>query len=74
MRSQRQQIDGQMLLEEWMDKNKPISVDIVGLCDDAVCPICGHEFLYPEENDRKYCPECGQRMNWDRWHYINDND
>ena len=52
----------------------PISVDIVGICDDAVCPICGHEFLYPMENDKKYCPDCGQRMDWKRWHQINDNE
>lgn len=52
----------------------PISVDIVGICDDAVCPICGHEFLYPMENGMKYCPDCGQRMDWKRWHQINDNE
>lgn len=53
---------------------KPVSVDIVGICDDAVCPICGHEFLYPQENDLEICPGCGQRMDWSRWHYINDNE
>ena len=60
---------------EWMFwLVKRISVDIVGICDDAVCPICGHEFLYPQENDLEICPGCGQRMDWTRWHYINDNE
>ena len=58
----------------WWKEINPIPVDIVGICDDAVCPICGHEFLYPKENDMKICPGCGQRMDWSRWHYINDNE
>ena len=60
---------------EWMFwRVKRVQVDIVGICDDAVCPICGHEFLYPKENDMEICPGCGQRMDWTRWHNINDNE
>lgn len=69
-----EQLPGQMDIYEYLKLLKPIPVDIIGICDDAVCPICKHEFLYPKENDREFCPSCGQRMDWKRWHLMNDTE
>ena len=30
-------------------------------CIDGYCPRCEYDF---EENETKYCPKCGQRIDW----------
>lgn len=67
-------MNGQITIWEYMEDLKPIPVDIMGLCDDAYCPKCGRGFLDPQENDLPSCPFCGQRVDWTRWHYLNDNE
>lgn len=62
----------QITIEQYLQSLKPISVDIIGLCDDAVCPICGYEFMDPKENDLPACPICNCKVDWARWHKIND--
>lgn len=65
-------MQGQITIAEYLESIKPIPVDIVGLCDDAACPKCGYEFLDPKENDLPACPHCKTRVDWTRWHMIND--
>lgn len=67
------QIKGQMTIFDYLEEQKPIPVDIYGLCDDAYCPKCGRGFLDPQENDLPRCPLCGCRVDWTRWHQINDD-
>lgn len=70
-----QDVPWDILRPEWKYWNiKKISVDIQGICDDAVCPTCGRDFLYPQENDLEACPYCKQRVDWKRWHDINDEE
>lgn len=65
--------DGQIDLFEYLEQlNRIYPVDIRGLCDDAVCPICGYEFMDPKENDLPACPICNCKVDWARWHKIND--
>lgn len=50
-------------------------IDIRGLCDDPYCPQCGRGF-WTEKNhsevDCERCPDCQIRLDWTRWHKIND--
>jgi len=62
----------QITIDEYLQSLKPIPVDIMGLCDDAYCPKCGYGFMDPEENDLPACPVCGCKVDWARWHRIND--
>lgn len=45
---------------------------LYGLMDDAYCPNCGRGFCYPKETDAEHCPLCGWKVNWDKWHRMND--
>lgn len=65
-------MNGQITIAEYLDSIEPLMVDIVGLCDDAACPKCGYEFMDPKENDLPACPICGCKVDWARWHYVND--
>lgn len=54
-------------------------LDIVGICDDPVCPNCGYEFETTRtcknyEVDCERCPECHVKVDWTRWHRINDDE
>ena len=66
------QIEGQISIFEYMKQIKPLSVDIMGLCDDAYCPVCGYAFKdWLGEKDCD-CPECKTKLDWTRWHIVND--
>lgn len=66
------QIPGQMDIYEYMAQIKPRPVEIKGLLDDAYCPSCGYAFKdYQGEKDCD-CPECGAKLDWSRWHDLND--
>ena len=56
---------------DWKPKEPKMPVDIRGLMDDAVCPKCGWYFL-DEQTDCDVCPNCGQPVDWTKWHQIND--
>lgn len=53
---------------------KVYEVDIRGICDDAYCPKCGYAFKdWLGEIDID-CPECKIKLDWTRWHMLNDED
>jgi hypothetical protein len=60
--------------------NEPVyELDIVGICDDPVCPKCGYEFETTRsckgyEVDCERCPECHVKVDWTLWHRINDKE
>ena len=62
------------------DIQEPVyELDIVGICDDPVCPKCGYEFETTRtcknyEVDCERCPECHVKVNWRRWHKANDEE
>ena len=58
----------------WRLEHKVYKVDIVGICDDARCPKCGYEFVYPSETDLERCPECKTYVDWTPWHRKNDKE
>ena len=58
----------------WYKPYPKKAVDIKGLCDDAYCPECGYEFLYPEETDSEICPTCKTFLDWAPWHRMNDEE
>lgn len=70
----KKQIDGQLSLTDW--KPEPIihDVDIMGICDDAYCPMCGISLDEYRHLDCEECPECGVRIRWDNWHRANDEE
>lgn len=57
-----------------MDRDTPKKVRYEGdgyydgqlVYDWAFCPSCDHQFEEGDLNwnDAKYCPECGQRLEW----------
>lgn len=61
------------LLQELVDKEKPRYVnyeydgyaDGCPVYDTARCPECGRYFDLDCEEKCNYCPDCGQRLNWD---------
>lgn len=64
----------------WRLREKVYPVGLIGICDDPICSNCDYEF---ELFDSKYskreididrCPNCGVRLNWDRWHKVNDEE
>ena len=57
---------------DWLEEIP--SVEIAGLCDDAYCPNCGRGFVHPWENDAERCPLCRWKVNWDKWHRMNDEE
>lgn len=73
--------DGQMSLNDWLsDRDKVREVGIIGLCDDPICSNCGYEFRMIEDNrynlkneiDIQRCPRCKCKLDWTRWHRINE--
>lgn len=63
----------------WRLKEKVYPVDIIGICDDPVCPKCGYEFETTKsckryEVDCERCPECHVRVDWTPWHRANDEE
>ena len=65
------QIEGQISIFEYMKQIKPLSVDIMGLCDDAYCPKCG-SCLDEYQSCDKECPVCHTQLDWKPWHVLND--
>ena len=73
--------DGQMNIFDYIESaEKVYSVDIIGLCDDPICSNCDYEFSMfdskwsKNEIDIERCPNCGARLDWERWHRVNDNE
>lgn len=76
---------GQMSIFDFMEQEAPekandkiYSVGLIGLCDDPICSNCDYEFSMfdskwsKNEIDIERCPNCGVRLNWERWHRVND--
>ena len=66
--------EGQINLLDYLkelEEQPGVPVEIRGICDDAICPKCGWWFL-DNQTDFERCPECGQKVDWRRWHEIND--
>lgn len=72
------QIIGQISIFEYIaEKDRSHELEIKGLCDDPYCPECGYEFWTCSNNseiDCERCPSCGIRVDWTRWHRINDEE
>ena len=69
-----EELPGQLNIYDFLpDPNKVYELDIRGLCDDAHCPKCGYCFM-DHETDMAACPVCHIRVDWTRWHRINDDD
>lgn len=73
------QIKGQISIQDYLktqvETEKVFELDIRGLCDDPYCPKCGYEFWTEgkrSEVDCERCPNCHIRVNWTRWHRVND--
>lgn len=74
--------DGQMSIFEFIEDpdKKVYPVGLIGICDDPICSNCDYEFelfdskYSKKEIDIERCPNCGVRLNWDRWHRANDNE
>lgn len=75
--------DGQMSLNDWLsDRDKVREVGIIDLCDDPICSNCGYEFNMIEDNryhlkneiDIDRCPKCKCKLDWSRWHRINEGE
>lgn len=49
-------------------------VDIMDICDDAYCPVCGDPIDEFKWMDCDRCPSCGARISWEPWHRANDED
>ena len=49
-------------------------VDIMDICDDAYCPVCGDPIDEFKWMDCERCPSCGARISWEPWHRMNDED
>ena len=62
--------------EEPTEKIYPVG--FIGICDDPICSNCDYEFgifdskWSKNEIDIDRCPKCKVRLNWDRWHKMND--
>lgn len=52
-------------------KEKIYPVDIMGLCDDAYCPVCGSGLDEYRHLDCERCPECHVRISWEPWYRRN---
>lgn len=57
------------ILQELVDREKPRYVnyeyDGCPVYDIARCPECGRYFEADREEHYNYCPDCGQRLNWE---------
>lgn len=49
-------------------------VEIMDICDDAFCPVCGDGIDEFKWMDCDRCPSCGARISWEPWHKANDED
>lgn len=71
--------DGQINLFDYLEErdSKVYDLNIKGICDDPYCPNCGYLFSTygsDKEIDCERCPECKIRVDWARWHKMNDGD
>lgn len=63
--------DGQMDIFNYLgNPERAMLVDVRGLLDNPYCPKCERP-LSEEDIDAVVCPECGQRLNWDKFHILN---
>lgn len=54
------------------EKEQPMKVELEGngyadgelVYDTALCPRCGRNFEIEYEENYRYCPDCGQRLDW----------
>lgn len=60
-------------IQELIDKATPIKPDLEGdgydgegniIYDTAICPICHRNFEIDYDEHVRYCPDCGQKMDW----------
>ena len=58
----------------WRLKERVYPVEIMGICDDAFCPVCGDGIDELNWMDCEKCPSCGARISWEPWHRMNDED
>lgn len=69
------EVEGQISIADYISEfDKIRDVDVRGLCDDAYCPRCNRFLDDLEVKDCERCPYCNQRINWDRWRKMNDED
>ena len=69
------QISGQIDLFDYLKELETIHpVEIMGICDDAYCPVCGDGIDEFKWMDCERCPSCGARISWEPWHRANDED
>lgn len=58
--------------------NEPVyELDIRGFMDDPYCPQCDYAFITygaNNETDCERCPRCHVKVDWGRWHFINDEE
>lgn len=66
--------DGQLNIFDYIhEKELVYPLEIKGLMDDGYCPKCNYLFGY-NETDLERCPKCGIKVDWSRWHRINDEE
>lgn len=66
-------MNGQISIFEYLERvNTVREVDIMGLCDDAYCPECGYSFKEWLGEVDCDCPQCKTKLDWTRWHRVND--
>lgn len=59
-------------IQELIDKQTPLTVNYIAdgyadgypVYDTAICPNCTRIFEVFDEEHYKYCPTCGQHLNW----------
>lgn len=69
------QISGQIDLFEYLKELETIHpVEIMDICDDAYCSVCGAGIDELNWMDCERCPSCGARISWEPWHRMNDED
>lgn len=62
------------IIKELVEKEKPLTVsydydgyaDGYPVYDTATCPNCERIFEVDAEEEYKYCPNCGQKLDWSR--------
>lgn len=60
------------IVQELVDKQTPLTVNYISdgyadgypVYDTAICPNCTRIFEVFDEEHYKYCPTCGQHLNW----------
>lgn len=71
-------MEGQISIFDYLEESQKIySLDIRGLCDDPYCPKCDYAFITygsQKEIDCDCCPKCGIKVDWTRWHRMNDEE